>query len=338
MPSIRALPANAQDELVSKVAQTLAHVSDKYVYLDTIHLLIPSVPSSSNLAAITQSNAGAVFPVKISNPVRVPVGRGLLFRQFCACLRVQRPTTECLRRIASLIPQHLVTRMDLALDLIADDVTAAAAVKKFIDAHLTQPWRGKRSCAWVAASTYWGKASTRRNIMVYHDRPSKIRGSPACHVEFRFCRARVCRNYGVSTVLDLLQLDPCAVMRRNCRLSVIDHRKLDKQLDQEAGKMLLRHNRSSGTLKSNRLLMRRRLESMLAHALSIPIFSPNMNVSDLCAQQLIDKAPTIAKSCVVSISPEALLQGVVALPPLFTACVGPDIRRDHVVICNADET
>jgi hypothetical protein len=131
---------------------------------------------------------------------------------------------------------------------------------------------------------------------------------------------------------------PGAVIRRNCRLSVIDHRKLDKQLDQEAGKMLLRHNRSFGTLKSNRLLMRRRLESMLAHALSIPIFSPNMNVSDLYVQQLIDKAPTIAKSCVVSSSPDALLQGVVALPPLFTACVGPDIRRDHVVICNADET
>jgi len=55
MPSMRALPANAQDELVSKVAQTLAHVSEKLVYLDTIHVLIPSVPSRSNLAAITKA-------------------------------------------------------------------------------------------------------------------------------------------------------------------------------------------------------------------------------------------------------------------------------------------
>jgi len=157
MPSVRALPANAHNELVSKVAQTLAHVSDKYVYLDTIHLLIPSVPSSSNLAAITQSNAGAVFPVKISNPVRVRAARGLLFRQFGACLRVQRPTTESLQRIASLIPRHLVTRMDIALDLIVDDNADAEVLKKLLDTHLTQPWRGKRSCAWVAESTYWGK-------------------------------------------------------------------------------------------------------------------------------------------------------------------------------------
>jgi len=168
--------------------------------------------------------------------------------------------------------------------------------------------------------------------MAYHDRPSKIRDSPACHVEFRFCRARVCRNYGISTVLDLLQLDPCVVIRRNCRLSVIDHRKLDKQLDQEAGKMLLRHNRSSGTLKSNRLLMRRRLESMLAHALSIPISSPTMGSSGLCVQQLIDNVPYIGRSCVVSISPDALLQGVTALPPLFTAPADPNTRKGCVII------
>jgi hypothetical protein len=41
-----------------------------------------------------------------------------------------------------------------------------------------------------------------------------------------------------------------------------------------------------------------------------PIFSPTMNASDLCVQQLIDKAPTITKSCVVSMTPDALLQGV----------------------------
>ena len=80
--------------------------------------------------------------------------------------------------------------------------------------------------------------------MVYADRPSKVRSSPACHVEFRFCRARVCKSYGVSTVLDLLQLDPCAVILRSCRFSVIDPQKFDRQLDRRAGNMLLRHNRN----------------------------------------------------------------------------------------------
>ena len=205
--STRNTAANARDELASKVAQALAQVSNKLAYIDTIHVLIPSLPSKSDLAAITEGNAGAIFPVKLSNPVWVRAKQGLL-RQFGACLRVQRPTTESLRRIASLIPQHLVTRMDLALDLIVDHVAAAAAVKKLLDTHLTQPWRGNRSCAWIDDSSYWGKASTRRNIVVYADRPSKIRSSPVCHVEFRFCRARVCKSYGVSTVLDLLQLDP----------------------------------------------------------------------------------------------------------------------------------
>jgi hypothetical protein len=229
---MRTRRVNARDELASRVARTLAHVTKKLAYVDTIHLLIPSLPSRSDLAAITESNAGAVFPVKISNPIRVRVGRGPLFRQFGACLRVQRPTTESVRRIASLIPRHLITRMDVALDLIVNDIAAAKAVKKLLDTHLTQPWRGKRSCAWAAESAYWGKASTRRNIMTYADRPSKIQTSPACHVEFRFCRARVCSNYGVSTVLHLLQLDPCAVIGRNCRFSIVHPRKLDKQLDE----------------------------------------------------------------------------------------------------------
>ena len=70
--------------------------------------------------------------------------------------------------------------------------------------------------------------------------------------------------------------------------------------------MLLRHNRSSGAPKSTRMLMRRRLEALLARGLSTPISSSTMNASDLCVQQLIDNVPYIGRSCVVSISPDAL--------------------------------
>ena len=164
--------------------------------------------------------------------------------------------------------------------------------------------------------------------MAYYDKPSKICNSPACHIEFRFCRARICRNYGVSAIMNLQQLDPCAVIRRNCRLSVIDPKKLDKKLDEEAGKMLLQHNRSSGAPKSNRLVMRRRLELLLARALSSPNCSSTTDgLNDVSVQQLIDQVPSIAKGCVISLSPEPLLQGVIAVPPLCAVYPVPNTRH-----------
>ena len=76
--STRNTAANARDELASKVAQALAQVSNKLAYIDTIHVLIPSLPSKSDLAAITEGKAGAIFPVKLSNPVWVRAKQGLL--------------------------------------------------------------------------------------------------------------------------------------------------------------------------------------------------------------------------------------------------------------------
>jgi hypothetical protein len=48
-----------------------------------------------------------------------------------------------------------------------------------------------------------------------------------------------------------------------------------------------------------------------------------MNASDLCVQRLIDYVPDIGRSCVVAVDPDALLQDVIAIPPMLTVRADP---------------
>ena len=141
--------------------------------------------------------------------------------------RIQLPSALCFGLIDQIFPNHLVTRFDIALDLLVSDTEVARTLCAEARLLTTQPWHGKREARDFETTQYIASKGSRRNIAIYADRPSKIANCPTVHIELRYCGANMCQRRGVRRAGDLLSLDLAAYLD-DIRFSAIDWHKVDR--------------------------------------------------------------------------------------------------------------
>src|SRR4051812_37993446 len=96
---------------------------------------------------------------------------------------LQCPTARCLEQLNLICPDHIVSRFDIAIDLLVSDAEVAEALRAEIDLMITQPWHGKRKARNFGTTRYLAGKGSRRNFAIYADLPSKIANCPAVHIE-----------------------------------------------------------------------------------------------------------------------------------------------------------
>jgi hypothetical protein len=120
---------------------------------------------------------------------------------------MHQPTTEILRYLSGGFDAHVITRFDVALDLVTRTFGEAEALHNYIERRLVQPRRSPSGVKRFKSTVYYARASARNNIVIYSDKPSKIDGRPCCHIEWRIGRGAAVRAAGVDSAADIVALD-----------------------------------------------------------------------------------------------------------------------------------
>jgi hypothetical protein len=158
-----------------------------------------------------------------------------------------------------------VYRFDVALDLHTSSQVDAFEVQQRLASIITQPWRGGREAKNYQATTYYGQARTRRNIVMYADVPSKMHNTFAAHIEFRYLRAKACQQRGVRQLEDLRNFDPSICLSRDARLSLIHWKSAERLIAQEARAIEFRSRqaRPRTSYQLDRQVIERRIERII---------------------------------------------------------------------------
>src|SRR5262249_9020788 len=104
----------------------------------------------------------------------------------------------------------------------------------------------------VATTTYWASDTRARNLVLYHDKPSRKlqRGSPCVHLELRLATADALRRHGLRTASDVLNADIQKIFAKNVLIALFDA----KSFQERSVKKTVQAERKS-------FLNRRRFES-----------------------------------------------------------------------------
>jgi hypothetical protein len=268
-----------------EIIETLPEITAKISYIDTLQTWHSSPLSPDQLEAlVAQCGKVSVFTETLRN-------RPDLRRRYL----IQQPSIgaiEFLQREASF--DHLVNRVDVALDLIVVDAMAAKQLDEFFLRHKVQRWHGQRRMALCNGTAYASRnRRTARNLVQYCDQPSKVTGLPCLHLE-----------------VDLPRLDHRKVWAKELCLRAIDPRRLEREIDKAAGRMTLRYPRAVETMRKSMggdLTMReaasRRIKAHLCKLLGTD-GGPEIDANQLHlapAQRLVQVRPASAKRCLIPI-------------------------------------
>lgn len=212
MPAERSIPRAARLVPSEKIA---AKITSRIAYVDRVSILLRRPIRQDDLRQLNKHNA---------NPRGKRVS--LLNRPGPQIVDLPQPTMAALEFLAARRRDHVVSYIELALDLIVDDQQDLDALAHFLDRHLVQTWhRGK--IVVQGATRYWRPRASARNLVVYPDRHSKITGEVHClHVEMRLLGAEAVRRAGIGAIADITNFDHRAFWRRHLRLVDIDREKL----------------------------------------------------------------------------------------------------------------
>jgi len=164
-------------ELYRRIDNMRDLIERPIIYIDTVHILIPHRLSSKEYDVIRTASRG-VHSYRTQCPGRI-------------AYRLQCPTASCLEQLALICPDHIVTRFDIALDLLVSDAEVARTLCAEARLLTPQPWHGKREARDFETTQYIASKGSRRNIAIYADRPSKIANCPTVHIELRYCGANM---------------------------------------------------------------------------------------------------------------------------------------------------
>jgi hypothetical protein len=159
-------------------------------------------------------------------------------------IRLHRPNIETIQYIVDNFPTQKISRVDIALDFIVSDTSNAALVSKAIMGALTMKWRRQGNLVEFEETSYYDKKGKRRNIVTYHDRPSKITGEAVAHIEFRRFSASACRSIGLYSLKDILSADMVKAVQRHVKLSKFNWPLVEKYIYEAAGPVVRRYGHS----------------------------------------------------------------------------------------------
>jgi hypothetical protein len=243
--------SSLRERLVRNVEAVCGLIVGHTAYVDTVEVLLPRPLSESAYQAIQQTCFGR--------------NRTWYSRARRWGIKLQQPSMETVQCVTRLSPDHIVCRFDVALDLHTLSQADAFEVQQRLESIITQPWRGEREAKIYEATTYYGQARTRRNIVIYADVPSKMHSTFAAHIEFRYLRAKACQQRGVRQLEDLLNFDPTICLSRDARLSLIHWKSAERLIAQEARALEFRSRqaRTRARFQLGRQVIERRIERII---------------------------------------------------------------------------
>jgi hypothetical protein len=200
-------------------------VADVAVYRDTVVILRPTALVGSQLAELRRLNGGGFNDIKQKKTKYAHVSRW----KWRVSIRYAKAQT--LERLAAIDSDYLISRFDVALDLmttgkawarrLAADMYQRLCLRCHRAARGLRIERGRHG---ERFTIYWGPADARRSIAVYADRVSKVTGAPCCHVEFRTIGSDACGRaitgdaYTRPTIAGLLAVDHERIVRKEFRV------------------------------------------------------------------------------------------------------------------------
>lgn len=228
--------------------------------------------------------------------------------QFPHVIRIHQPSQAAMSLIQSSGVEHLISRIDLAIDFAATAVQLNQFQQFFVN-HITQPWHGKRRCHPFRDTTYYAPKSATRNIVIYRAIPSKVLGCETLHVEIRLKREAARKAVGVVTISDVLSaLDVAQVLDRSCRLSTMSSAAIERYIDKAAGRYLRNNRNRHGRVPLRRTCVARKIRTTLSRGLqdaeSVPL---SESISKVPAQRWLEIYPDIANSASVHLAATVIL-------------------------------
>src|SRR5262249_54112682 len=105
----------------------------------------------------------------------------------------------------------------------------------YLASHTLLRWRIKGHMHDVGDTTYWvWKKNSRRNLVLYADRPSKISGEINCiHLELRFYGSDSVRRNGVRSAKDLIEINHKELMEKHLKFTNFDIDEFYKKIIRE---------------------------------------------------------------------------------------------------------
>jgi hypothetical protein len=169
-------------------------------------------------------------------------------------LIVNQPTRAKIRQIDQLWEKYkgTVHRFD-----VATDRAKIPASRAHIEATAILKWSPKGKLKYDGNTAYWIDWSqhkrSRRQLVLYDDRPSKVTQQPCIHFELRFLRAKVVRRQGVHRPRDLLRLNPQELFDRHVSWSNAADQFV-KKLMRKQTQQVRKRNRYGQNTKLNRFI------------------------------------------------------------------------------------
>lgn len=124
-------------------------------------------------------------------------------------LTLHQPSVEALAYISSGFDAHVLSRVDIALDLLTATRADALQLQDYLERRLLQRWRrGNEPVVKTRGTVYYKRAGGRNNLVMYSDRTSKVAvGQPCVHIECRMECAAAVKASGIASADDLARTD-----------------------------------------------------------------------------------------------------------------------------------
>lgn len=210
----------------SDIASAMRGVKDVVAYADTLELFfrgstIPALGTLRRELHDVQRGRGKLPRFKKvvmkADGQTVTVGWRFL---------VNHPSAEALRVLDRIMMDHRATihRLDIAVDFVTPTKTRARALMLHFIRHLVLRFGRSNGMPDEEFGTYWvrykdTRKSPTRNVLVYADKLSKVRGRPCCHLESRFIGSeavrRMTERFGIEVPSDLIGLRPVELFEHN---------------------------------------------------------------------------------------------------------------------------
>lgn len=152
---------------------------------------------------------------KRNGPGRVSYPKCDAFRKLMV---IQQPTRKALAYLSRAIEKYTICGIEVATDYITRSQDDANRLTTWFSQHAVLPYHRRGTKNQYETTHYWQRSRTARGLAVYGDKPSKVTGKCAAHVELRFARARGCQRLGVYTFNDVLKLDLRKVVSEHLHL------------------------------------------------------------------------------------------------------------------------
>lgn len=215
-----------KNTLINTIEASLIGVTEKILYIDTIEIFLPEEAPRFILRKARQINYEKLISRKGKHG-------GFI-------LSVHQPTLSCITFLATEFPEHHVCRIDCALDLLSQTSSRAVEMQRVLQHFVIMPWRGRRVSHTHHITLYLSSAWHGRNIIIYSDRPSKIRREPTCHMEFRWYGAQMCQSIGIRSLNDFSIFNPLPAMERHSRLGKLNWVLFKRSFVEYAGQRMLK--------------------------------------------------------------------------------------------------